>query len=309
MKILFTGASSFTGYWFVSRLAEAGNEVVATFTRKSVDAYGDDVRAKRVRRLRDQCHPMFDCRFGDTSFLDVVKRDRFDLVCHHAADVTNYKSPEFDVCAAVSNNTKSVREVLNLLAANNTGLLLTQSVFAGGEGAGSEGLPSFSPYGLSKLVTAEIFTYYCRALDVRMGKFVIPNPFGPWEDPRFTTYLVRTWSNGDVASVKTPAYIRDNIHVSLLAAAYVPFAHGLVSSTDRFQQLNPSGYVDTQGEFAERVARELRQRTKWECKLECARQTEFEEPKDRHNTEPVDGKAMGWNESAAWDEFVQWYTS
>ena len=28
MKILFTGASSFTGYWFVKTLAEAGHEVI-----------------------------------------------------------------------------------------------------------------------------------------------------------------------------------------------------------------------------------------------------------------------------------------
>ena len=31
MKILFTGASSFTGFWFARALAAAGHEVVATF--------------------------------------------------------------------------------------------------------------------------------------------------------------------------------------------------------------------------------------------------------------------------------------
>jgi UDP-glucose 4-epimerase len=29
MRILFTGASSFTGYWFVRELVAAGHEVVA----------------------------------------------------------------------------------------------------------------------------------------------------------------------------------------------------------------------------------------------------------------------------------------
>ena len=33
MKILFTGASSFTSHWFVSKLAERGHEIWATFTR------------------------------------------------------------------------------------------------------------------------------------------------------------------------------------------------------------------------------------------------------------------------------------
>jgi nucleoside-diphosphate-sugar epimerase len=309
MKILFTGASSFTGYWFVTKLAEAGHDVVATFTRSSIDAYGDDVRGRRVRRLSDRCRPEFLCRFGDSRFLDVAEQEKFDLVCHHAADVTNYKSPDFDVCAAVANNTHGIREVLKVLAAKSTGVLFTGSIFGGREGAGSDDLRPFSPYGLSKSITADLFAYYCQTLNVRLGKFVIPNPFGPWEDPRFTAYLMRTWSTGDVASVRTPAYVRDNIHVSLLAAAYVEFANTVVNSSSDFSQRNPSGYVERQGDFAERVAREMRPRTKWECRLDCARQTEFEEPRDRHNTQPMEAKAFGWKESAAWDEFAQWYMS
>ena len=43
MKLLLTGCSSFTGYWFAKCLAEAGHEVVATLTRDSAEAYGDDV--------------------------------------------------------------------------------------------------------------------------------------------------------------------------------------------------------------------------------------------------------------------------
>ncbi len=31
MKILFTGASSFTGFWFAKELAAAGHEVFAVF--------------------------------------------------------------------------------------------------------------------------------------------------------------------------------------------------------------------------------------------------------------------------------------
>jgi nucleoside-diphosphate-sugar epimerase len=47
MKILFTGASSFTGFWFVRELARAGHEVVATF-RKRPEAYPDALRRERA---------------------------------------------------------------------------------------------------------------------------------------------------------------------------------------------------------------------------------------------------------------------
>ena len=139
-----------------------------------------------------------------------------------------------------------------------------------------------------------------------MGKFVIPNPFGPWEDPRFISYLARTWSAGQVAAVRTPDYIRDNIPVSLLSAAYVEFAEQLPHAS-AFTKLNPRGYVETQGAFAERVAREMRSRTSWECGLELAVQTAFDEPMERMNTDQLDGPKLGWSESAAWDELAEYY--
>src|SRR6185369_15034653 len=114
-------------------------------------------------------------------------------------------------------------------------------------------LPAFSPYGVSKRQTADTFQRECQKLGVRMGKFVIPNPFGPWEEPRFISYLAKTWSAGGVATVRTPDYIRDNIQVTLLTAAYVAFAEQLLQAAI-YTKLNPSGYVETQGAFTERVA-------------------------------------------------------
>src|SRR6476659_8001647 len=112
MKILFTGASSFTGHWFVSKLAECGHEVSATFTRATSDDYGADVRGQRVRRLLGKCRPVYSCRFGDERFLNLLNNEKFELLCHHAADVTNYKSPDFDVARAVANNAFRASDVL-----------------------------------------------------------------------------------------------------------------------------------------------------------------------------------------------------
>jgi UDP-glucose 4-epimerase len=306
MKILFTGASSFTGHWFVIKLTERGHEVWATFTRASADDYGADVRGQRVRRVLDKCRPIFSCRFGDNRFLKLLQDEKFELLCHHAADVTNYRSPDFEVERAVANNTFRACDVLQSLHAGGGSLLLTGSFFEPGEGAGSDGLPAFSPYGVSKRQTAEHFKHECQEIGVCMGKFVIPNPFGPWEEPRFIKYLARTWSTGQVAVVRTPDYIRDNIHVSLLSATYVEYAEQLPRAA-AFTKINPSGYVETQGAFAERVARELRGRTSWECTLELAAQTAFDEPRERMNTDPVDGRKLGWSESAAWDELAEYY--
>ena len=126
---------------------------------------------------RDNPSLCFHVALGTNSFSSVLKEER-RLLCHHAADVTNYKSADFDICRAVSNNTLGVREVLKALAAqSNSALLLTGSVFEAGEGAGSEDLPSFSPYGVSKSLTSDIFSYYCVCFDYG---WEIRNPKSFW---------------------------------------------------------------------------------------------------------------------------------
>ena len=45
MRVLLTGASSFTGAWFVHALAEAGHEVVAPL--RAAGGYDDPIRRRR----------------------------------------------------------------------------------------------------------------------------------------------------------------------------------------------------------------------------------------------------------------------
>ena len=308
MKILFTGASSFTGMWFARALAAAGHELTMVF-RGAPNQY-EGVRRQRVEATAQLGRPAFNCAFGDTRFMQLIEEQpAWDMLCHHAADASNYKSPDFDPIAAAHNNTLNLRQVLATLARRSCGkVLLTGSVFEPGEGAGSEGVPAFSPYGLSKGLTAQAFVYYTQAMGMHLGKFVIPNPFGPYEEPRFTSYLIRAWHEGKTPIVNTPAYVRDNIHVSLLARAYADYATSLPGALG-ITKLNPSGYVETQGCFAFRCAREMRDRLRLPCELELKRQTEFSEPRIRINTDPLDAARLGWDEGQAWDEMGAYYES
>ena len=307
MRILFTGGSSFTGSWFIRELAQAGHEIVATFGKRP-DQYPEEIRRARVARALEGCKGVFDCVFGDPAFIELAGRG-WDLLCHHGAHVTNYKSPGFDAIGAAEHNTRNIAAVLDALGAHGnktTRILLTGSVFENDEGAGSEGLPAFSPYGLSKALTYQAFRYYAGRAGIALGKFVIPNPFGPYEDARFTTYLVKTWFARQAAAVNTPLYVRDNIHVSLLAKAYARFAAELAEHGNP-GHLRPSGYVETQGAFALRFAAEMRGRLGLACDVELKQQTDFQEPRVRINTDPVDGASFGWTEAGAWDEIAAYY--
>jgi nucleoside-diphosphate-sugar epimerase len=284
--------------WFVQALAKKGHTIVVPL-RKEKAAY-EGVRKERVNLLAN----FSDIRFS-TPFESVIHAEPFDLFCHHAADVTNYKSPTFDPIFALKNNANALPSLLEALRLKGCHkVLLTGSIFEQNEGAGSDGLRAVSPYGLSKGLTSEVFKYYCETHNMRLGKFVIPNPFGPYEEFRFTSFLVQNWFENKKVNVSQPAYVRDNIPVSLLAEAYQQFAQDLLE-TPGFQKINPSGYPESQGAFTERFASEMRKRLNLLCDFTLSKQTEFPEPKVRINTDLLNG--INWDETAAWDTLAQYY--
>jgi UDP-glucose 4-epimerase len=307
MKILFTGVTSFTGMWFVRKLAEEGHDVMAA-VRCPKSAYSG-LRSERLEHLGNQCRFAWNVPFGKPEFLNLIAQSGpFDILCHHAAEVRNFKSADFDVAAAVAENTCSLPAVLDELRRGGCGrIVLTGSVFEAGEGAGSTPLRAFSPYGVSKTRTAQIFQDETGRRCLALGKFVIPNPFGPFDGPRFTEYLMQSWKSGHTPKVLTPSYVRDNIPAPLLAAAYARFIVALPQFG--FVKFNPSYYVETQGAFARRFAGEIGQRLKIEVPLEFAKQTDFPEPEIRINTDTLRADDFGWSERAFWNDTAGYYAN
>jgi nucleoside-diphosphate-sugar epimerase len=305
VRILLTGASSFTGLWFARSLAAAGHTVVAPLKGRVSDYSG--LRSERVKELKHVVEVVEGCPFGSTSFLDLASTGCWDLLCQHAARTGDYRNPEFDLLGAVAENTHHVADVLKaMLARGLAGVVLTGTVFEQDEGAGDTPLRAFSPYGLSKGLTWQCYRFLSQTIGFPLGKFVIPNPFGPFEEPRFCNYLVQSWFKGEVPTVRTPLYVRDNIHVDLLAAAYAAFIKR-VPAQKGVIKLNPSLYVESQGAFAARFATEMAPRLGIACPISLLQQSEFGEPTVRINTDRVDTAALGWREAAAWDAEAEFY--
>jgi UDP-glucose 4-epimerase len=261
----------------------------------------------RVKALHQFAKIVFQVEFGSSEFFALFDRSQCDLLCHHWARVADYRSPDFDVSLALAENTRALKSLSERLAARaGSAFVLTGSVFEPHEGSGTKPLRAFSPYGLSKALTASVVRYWCEVSGLPFAKFVIANPFGPFEEPRFCAYLVKCWAAHQTAEVRAPRYVRDNIHVSLLAKAYADFAIETVSS-GRSGYCAPTFYVESQGAFAARFAREIGSRVTVPCLVKLCEQTDFAEPMVRINTDPVDIVRLGWNEAAAWDEIVRYY--
>ena len=306
MKILLTGASSFTGFWFSRVLAERGHTVYATF-QGSRDSY-DGPRKRRIDALPASVRCLWETSLGSDRLLDTVASENgWDLVCLHGAYVTGYRNLDFDVTGALRHNTAGLQVVLEKLATKGLrSVLATGSVFEAEEGAGEEPLRAFSPYGLSKTLTWKVEQYLAQILNLRLGKFLIPNPFGPYEEPRFTAYLIRTWYAGKIAEVRTPSYIRDNIHITNLAVHYARYAERLVAGEAK-PKCGPMGYVESQGSFTLRFATEMTERLGIPCEVVLGQQTDFSEPLMRVNTQAEKLPELEWDETVAWDELAAYY--
>ncbi|MCC6128067.1 MAG: NAD(P)-dependent oxidoreductase [Chlamydiae bacterium] len=302
MKILFTGASSFTGFWFVSELAKRGH-VVHAVCRKPLDRY-EGLRKKRLELLLPLCQIHFSVDIGSDAWRKMIERESpFDLFCHHAADTKNYRSPSFDCALAVANNARGSGETLQQLLQNGCKqLLLTGSFFESGEGG--SGSKTFTPYGLSKTLTYQIFLFHAERLGVKLKKFVIPNPFGPYEEDRFTSYLIDCWKKGKEALVKAPDYLRDNIPAPPLASAYADFAMRSLSERS-IEIFRPSGYIETIGSFTKRVADEMGPRLGRSCPFILEKNPCYTEPMEIKNSDFI---LQDWEEKDFWDRLAEFYS-
>lgn len=301
--VLLTGASSFTGVWIAEALARAGFDVVTPLFRDR-EAYAG-VRLERVRRLERCARVTFGRGFGSDAFLnDMRSRERIDVLAHHAAHISGYRDAGFDPVDALARNTAGVAGVLSALRDRGGQLvILTGSVFEAGEGGGAD-TPAVTPYGLSKTLTRVAFEYWTSAANLRFGRFVIPSPYGPFEEPRFGWFLFRSWFAGVTPLVRTPLYIRDHLPAPRLAQAYADYVISNLASGAQTSVARPSGWIATQGDFAARVSAEAGRRLGLACPLDLTVQSAFDEPRVRVNDEPVAGV---WDEGGFWDGYVEWY--
>lgn len=301
--VLLTGVSSFTGYWFAGELVSRGHRVIATLTGPRESYRG--LRAKRLAQLDGRVEFLEGVSFGDDIFCRTVEAEGVEVVGAHGARVAGYRDPAFPYLEATAANVNGIDEVVGALSRVGGRLVVTGSVFEADEGIGSGDGRAFSEYGLSKTLSWQVFRYFAVKAAVPLVKFVIPNPFGPFEDERFVAHLMRTWGTGGVAEVRTPLYVRDNIHVQWLASAYADAVATDHSEAVRF--VRPSGYIESQGSFARRVAAAVGERTGWECRLELAESHVFEEPAVRINVTPMQMDPSVVAENRCWDALVQWY--
>jgi UDP-glucose 4-epimerase len=302
MRILITGGSSFSGAFFVRQLAGAGHEVWTTF-RSPIEDY-EGIRGQRAR-MAAQNSTAVQAGFGDDDFLRLLKEQSFDAYCHHGAWTKDYRSMDYAFHDAFLNNTRNIQEATALLAKRGCRkVVVSASIFEGEVGLASSKEIPFSPHGLVKLFTSKTMEFYGNQAGMHVSRFVIPNPFGPLDNPKLIDYLCREWYAGREPQIRTPLFVRDNIHVDLLAHAFVHWVEKMPSELGR-SVFDPAGYIGSMGDFVQKVAEAMRPRLGLSCRYGCAVQTDFSQPMVLVNSIPAEPLAPDWDESKAWDALAE----
>ena len=218
--MLFTGLSSFTGYWFTEKLAEKGHKVVGCLSKNMSD-YNSDQK-ERLNQANSNIRIEQNVSFGSESFLQLVSDFKPEVFSFHHAFVTGYKDPSFNVDNAISNNLNNYEEVIKRLAESGCKqIIMTRSIFE--KGLGKTDVESdISPYGHSKRKTFEIFSQAVPK-DIKLRSFVICNPVGRYEGNNLTSYLIKCWIEGKPASLMQPKLVRDFVPIELLSNSYAQF--------------------------------------------------------------------------------------
>ena len=151
--------------------------------------------------------------------------------------------------------------------------MISSSIFEGG----ILQRPAFSPHGLIKQLTSETTSFYGRHFGMHVSRFVIPNPFGALDNSKLIDYLCREWYANRIPRVRTPLYIRDNIHVELMAKGFVHWIEKVSKGHDD-SLFAPSGYISTMSDCVELVATKMRMRLKLTCAYELNTQPDFSQP-------------------------------
>ncbi len=243
-RVLFTGLSSFTGYWFTEKLAEKGYEVAGCLSHNKSD-YNSD-QTERLNILNSSIRIEENVSFGSESFLQLISDFKPEVFSFHHALVTGYKDPSFNVENAILNNLNNYQEVIKkLIESGCKQIIMTRSIFE--KGLGKTDVESdISPYGQSKRKTFEIFSQAVPK-DIKLRSFVICNPVGRYEGNNLTSYLIKCWIEGKPASLMQPKLVRDFVPIDLLSNSYVQF----IESNE--QMTIPSNLPVSNYEYARKI--------------------------------------------------------
>lgn len=305
MKVILTGVSSFTGCWFANELSSQGFEVICPLPRKIKDYTG--IKKTRLDFVRTKVSILFNCPLGSTDFLELCSKP-FDFLGFHASYVKNYHKNDFKISKAFEENLKNIELTLSVIKKHCRGIIYSSSIFENAINLETEDLSQYSlpwfNYAFAKKITYLSLKSLSEQNNISFKRFVITNPFGPYEDKKISYYIMKSIIEMKEISLRTPLYKRDMIHVQVLAKVYAMAFFELQNKN--CSEVRPSQYNVPIQEFAKIMLTEMSRYTKTKT-LNIGKQKEFFEPKELLNDQKVSDSCPNLDYEIIWSEYYKYY--
>jgi UDP-glucose 4-epimerase len=243
MKLLFLGASSFTGYHFVKKISETNQYKIYCTLTKNLNQY-DSIRLRRIKSLNKKKNIFFirNIKFGDKKFMHLIKKNSFNILCMHHAETLNYNDDKkFNFKKSIKKNVKNINNVFQILN-KKTRIMISNTIF---QEIKSKNYTPVNNYGKSKSITYEKIKEVCAKFNLKYKSIFITNPWGIYEEKKLNYYLIKNWLQNKEAVVNYPKYVRDNIHIDKLTKNYIKMIFSKSKKINYF----PSGYCSLNEEF------------------------------------------------------------
>lgn len=190
MKILFTGSSSFTGYYFLKELNKNKIESFAIFSKKKKTYkknYQRDILNNKMKYIK----PISNVSFGSKKYTNIIKTKKINILCFHHFIVGNLNN-KYNFNSNLKKLLKNIETVVKELSKNkNSSIIYTSSVYQ----KISSNLRYLNDksrvnYGYTKLILSQILRYMCKKYKVKFVNFELQNPIGKFEKKNSLPYYI-----------------------------------------------------------------------------------------------------------------------
>ena len=221
MKILVTGGAGFIGSHIVDAYIEAGHEVVVV----------DDLSTGKIENLNPKAKFIQEGIYYSKEMHDIFKYEKFDIVNHHAAQISaalSIEKPKNDV----DTNIKGFINILECAKQYGVKKIIFSSscaVYGNAEIPTSEDCPAnpLSPYAISKLAGEYYLKFYNYRYGIDYTILRYANIYGPRQIPNGESGVVAIFTKNLLSEKPSTIYhfgntkgmIRDYCHVSDIVKA------------------------------------------------------------------------------------------
>lgn len=224
-KILVTGGAGFIGSNVADRFISLGHKVLiidnlSTGFRKNIHPKAKffklDIRSKKME--------------------EIFKREKIEILCHHAAQVDIHisaKDPIYDVKVNIEGTLNLLNSCVKyktrkVIFASTAGVYGEQNQFPADE---SHPLNPLFPYGITKLAVEKYLKFYKESYGIDYVILRYANVYGPRQNPWGEGGVVAIFSqrllaskkaviNGDGKQTRDFVYVEDIVDSNLLALDY-----------------------------------------------------------------------------------------